>query len=159
MMIRSLYILPQLRGCQPVSAPSLYIDHKLMRWSLDPAASSLCLASRWSEKATLSTMSVWYWRTARGRSFFQPNIRTLWSQPAEARSLPSSLIQIWETPGLTSPTLSRSCKTTQTETLKTACLHEKVIKIYIFKKEILYHNCMRNLKTIQNLMNQTKNNN
>lgn len=124
MMIRSLYILLQLRDFQPVSAPSLYIDHKLMRWSLDPAANSRCLGSRWSEKATLSTMSVWYCRTARGRSFFQPNIRTLWSQPAEARSLLSSLIQIWETPGLTSNTLSWSCKTKQTRTLKTARLHK-----------------------------------
>ncbi|KAA8592958.1 hypothetical protein FQN60_018413 [Etheostoma spectabile] len=45
---------------QLVSPPSLYIDQRLIRWSLDPAASSFCLGSWWSEKATLSTMSVWY---------------------------------------------------------------------------------------------------
>lgn len=98
---------------QPVLAPSLYIDHRLIRWSLDPAANSLCLGSLWSEKATLSTMSVWYCRTASGRSFFQPNTRTRWSQPADANSLLSPLMHSWETPGLTSVTQSWSCKTTE----------------------------------------------
>lgn len=102
-----------LTEAQPVSAPSLYMDHRLMRWSLDPAARSLSLGSWWSEKATLCTMSVWYWSTASGCSFFHPNTRTRWSQPADARSLPSALMHSWETPGLTSFTESWSCKSTK----------------------------------------------
>lgn len=108
-----VHMSSQSSEAQPVSAPSLYIDHTLIRWSLDPAASSLCLGSRWSEKATLCTMLVWYWSTARGRSFFHPKTRTRWSQPADARSLPSPLIHSWETPGLTSVTQSWSCKNTE----------------------------------------------
>lgn len=108
-----VHMFSQSSEAQPVSAPSLYIDHRLIRWSLDPAASSLCLGSWWSEKATLCTMSVWYWSTARGRSFFHPKTRTRWSQPADARSLPSPLIHSWETPGLTSVTQSWSCKNTK----------------------------------------------
>lgn len=108
-----VHISSQSSDAQPVSAPSLYIDHMLIRWSLDPAASSPCLGSWWSEKATLSTMSVWYWSTASGRSFFHPKTRTRWSQPADTRSFPSPLIHSWETPGLTSVTQSWSCKTTK----------------------------------------------
>lgn len=95
---------------QTVFGSSLNTDHRLIRWSLDPAASSLCRGSWWSKKATLCTISVWYFSTASGCSFFHPNIRTRWSQPAEARSFRSPRRHSWETPGLTSVTQSWSWK-------------------------------------------------
>lgn len=96
-------LVPQL-----VFGSSLKTDHRLIRWSLEPAASSLCRGSRWSEKATLCTRSVWYLSTASGCSFLHPNSRTRWSQPAEARSFRSPRRHSWETPGLTSGTPSWS---------------------------------------------------
>lgn len=92
---------------------SLYIDHTLIRWSLDPAAKSLCGGSWWSEKATLFTMSVWCCRTANGFSFFKPNTLMLLSHPAVARIFPSARIRSWETPGLVIWTESCICKETQ----------------------------------------------
>lgn len=95
---------------QAVFGSSLNTDHRLIRWSLDPAASSLSRGSWWSEKATLCTISVWYFSTASGCSFFHPNSRTRWSQPADARSFRSPLRHSWDTPGLTSVTQSWSWK-------------------------------------------------